>query len=256
MFKVEMFKMIRKRETKIIFCLLALPILFSVLFANVPAFVVDYPFGDKIPQLPFAVTVFGFFSTLGVFGLVFSILATSTLSSEISSHHTLLFFPRLASKKKLFSSKLYVLLVVVLIWFALFIVSSMVGYILTQNSDKAVYAKTFTDESTIYWVLNAVCFLFELFFIVGVVLLLGLYLNNMVSILVSLAIVYGSVLFSEVPVLCYALPSYYKKMAMDCVDLNNTSSLIGYTLGCVAVSLVYLLISQVVGRKKISMVES
>jgi len=67
MFKVEMFKMMRKRETKIIFCLLALPILFSILFANVPAFLVEYPFGDKIPQLPFAVTVFGFFFHSGYF---------------------------------------------------------------------------------------------------------------------------------------------------------------------------------------------
>jgi len=133
---------------------------------------------------------------------------------------------------------------------------SMVGYLLTQNSDKAVFTQTFTDESTLYWVLNAICFLFELFFIVGIMLLLGLYLNNMVSILVSLAIVYGSVLFSEIPILCYVLPSYYKKMAMDCVDLSNTSSLVGYTLGCVLVSLAYLIIAQVVGRKKISHLES
>jgi len=255
-FKVEMFKMIRKRETKIIFCLLALPIVFSILFANVPAFVIQYPFGDKIPQLPFAVTVFAFFSTLGIYGVVFSILTTSTLSSEISSHHTLIYFPRIASKKRLFSAKLYVLLVVVFIWFALFMILSMFGYNLIQTSSKAVFTQTFTDESTLYWVLISLCFLFELFFIVGIMLLLGLYLNNMVSILVSLALVYGSVLFSEIPVLCYVFPSYYKKMAMDCVDLNNTSSLIRYTLGCVAVSLLYLIIAQIIGRKKITRLES
>ncbi len=255
MFKIEMFKILRKKEFVIIACTLIMPIAFALLFAFAPGFIIQYPFGGLVPRLPFAVTTMGFFSTFGIYGILFGILSTTLISGEIASHYTLLYFPRLTSRKRMFSAKLNALALTAFVWFVLFSIVSLLSYSLVTLGPKEVTSGAFTDESTLYWVMNLICMLFDLLFYVSVISFLGLYLSPMVNILVSLVVVYGSTFLYSVPILGYLLPAFYQKSAMDQVNLQNYSGLIWMTVGCVLVSSAYFAAAHIFGRKKISKLE-
>ena len=254
MLKIELYKIMRKKEFIILMCMLLSPLIFSVLIYTGHIKAGDIDVGAL--SLPgFIAIVFGFFEQLCVLGLITGILAVSTLSAEIDCRHVLLYFPRIPSRKRLYLEKSIALTIAFAIWFLCFTVVSTASYCLLLFGGSNEVSGVITDEHTIEWLLATASTFFYILFIMQSALFIGAFQKPLVSILCLLGITYGSILLCNIPGLGNLLPVHYSQAAMELLGKNSTKLVLtNYTIS-IAVSLLYILLTNFIGRKRVLRLE-
>jgi hypothetical protein len=254
MTKIELFKIFRKKEFFILACMLILPIIFGLLMLT--GTIKSGNVGTGSLSLPgFAAVVFGFFEQLGVLGLLTGILAVSTLSTEIDNHHVLLYFPRISSRKRLYSEKILALTIAFTIWFFCFVFVACLAYWMLVFNGSGEVSGLMTDSVTLEWAICLLATYFYVVFIMHFALFLGSYQKPTVSIICLLGLVYGGLLLSKVPGLGHLLPIHYMQAAMEVIGNNETVSVLTNYAISVALSLLYMAICSFLGRRRISRIE-
>ncbi|MDR1753695.1 MAG: hypothetical protein LBR74_02170 [Eubacterium sp.] len=255
MIRIELFKIFRKKEFSVLMFTLLLPLAFAFLIYAGAVKSSDVSSGPlALPGL-MAVT-FGFFEQLGALGIIAGIMAVSTLSSEIDNHNVLLYFPRLISRKKLYVNKVLALTIAFTVWSALFLLVCAIAYFFLTYSGSAEVSGQISDISTPAWLSSMLATYVYLLFIINATLLIGAFCKPMVSILALLGILFGSILLHPLPIVGNLLPIHYMQVAMN--HLNTVADIpiviLNYTIS-IMMSLVYIVIFAILGRRKIARLE-
>lgn len=255
MMKIELFKIIRKREFVVLMCMLCLPIVFGLLLFAGAIKSTDVSAGAlSLPGL-MAVTV-GFFEQLGILGIIVGIVAVSTLSMEIDNHNVLLYFPRLSSRKRLYVNKVLALSISFTIWFFLFLLICCFSYLFLFFFGSPEVSGLITDAYTPGWISSLFGTYVYLLFIINFALFIGSYLKPLVSILCLLGILFGSILLHPVPVIGHLLPVHYMQVAMNHLSTKaGVPSVITNYAIAIAMSFIYTLVFTLLGRKRMASIE-
>lgn len=255
MMRIELYKIARKKEFIVLMCMLAFPVVFCLLFLSGSVKSGDVSTGP-LGILGFTAVTFGFFEQLGALGLIVGILTVSTLSSEIDNHNILLYFPRISSRKRLYSNKASALTFTFTIWFLLFLLVSVLSYLLLTFLNNAEVSGLIFDSFSPGFALALLATYVYLLFIMNFTLFIGSYLKPLVSILYLLGIIYGSMLLQGVPVIGYLFPLHYMQLAMQ--DLGSQTNLLpvfsNYTIS-IGLCLVYIVAFHFLGRRRIVRLE-
>ena len=128
--KAELFKMTRRKEFVLVVCSLLLSLGLPIAFSLAPqSFAIDYAFGDKIPLIAYSSLGYAFWGAIGVFTLLFSLLAVGLSSAEIESHYFYLYFPKVDKRGNVYKSKMIVLIVFSIVWYCVYtLLLNPVGY--------------------------------------------------------------------------------------------------------------------------------
>jgi|GEM_PF-4551252 len=253
--KIELFKILRKKEFLILMCMLSFPILFSLLMSVGVIKSGDIATGPlSLPNL--VTTAFGFFEQIGALGLITGILAVSILSTEVDNHHVLLYFPRISSRKRLYTQKALALTISFTIWFLCFVLVACLSYLVLVLTKSSEVSGLIIDEYSIQWLIALLGIYVYVIFIMQFALFLGAYLKPIISILCLLGIIYGSLLLSGVPWLGYLFPVHYMQSAMDGIGkVTGTPTVLINYAASIVLSLIYVVLFNILGRKRISRIE-
>lgn len=249
-FKIETKKLFKRKEIIILFLLLILPFLLTLFFLNSPdTYKIDYNFGDgRIPILSYPTLMLGFFLNLGVFPLIFSVLSNS-ISTERESNYISLYFVGVKDKGKIYLGKMCSLIFVLLVWIIFYVFSSLLSYLLFNFGGENIANMHLLDEGVAYWILMLIVIFFELIAIINITLCLSTFLSTNTLLITNIVIVSITIMFNNIPIIKYLLPSYYRQEAINSMDISNPNYLIFGFLSILA-SIIVSIICYKLGKHK------
>lgn len=251
--KTEIFKLFHRRETYIILFLMLLAFGLPIGFKFSPSsYSLDYSFGDgRLPCSAYVVLGYAFWSTLGIFVLLFSMLSVALSSREMENHYFYLYFPRVKDRSKIYMSKYFILIVFVIAWYLIYtLLLNPLGHIIMCEFRQDMAVRTMTDESFSYWICMWIINLVELLFYVSLANVFGTKLKPLATISVVMVIYYVCIFIYDFPVIRYLIPEFYKQSAMGIKNMEDTNKLLWYTVIYVAIALIYNIIFFFYGKKQ------
>ncbi|AEE97127.1 hypothetical protein Mahau_1951 [Mahella australiensis 50-1 BON] len=251
-FRAEIFKITRKVEYWLSFIIFIVPLIlaFSIQY---PKFGLDISFPpgvSTISRFYLMIVTLGFVTDLGVYHILFSVIATNTLSSEIDSNYFMLYLPRLKRKDNLYTVKSLVLSGALLIHILLYCIFSYLvsEIIITSNS---LISQTFFDKYSFYCFANMIAMAFELICFANIALFTGLFFKPLQNILLSIGIFICSNIFYSTPIVKYIIPRYYTKSLAALPDMTEKGPISYNLIMVIIISFMYIIITNIVGRWRI-----
>jgi|GEM_PF-898292 len=251
-FKAEIFKITRKVEYWLSFIIFVVPLIlaFSIQYPNFGLDMSFPPGVSMISRFYLMIVTLGFVTDLGVYHILFSVIATNTLSSEIDNNYFMLYLPRLKRKDSLYTVKSLVLSGALLIHILLYCAFSYLisEIIITSNP---IISQTFFDKYSFYCFANLIAMVFELICFANIALFTGLFFKPLQNILLSIGIFICSNIFYSTPIIKYIIPRYYTKSLVALPDMMDKGPISHNLIMAIAVSCVYIFAMNIVGRWKI-----
>lgn len=190
----------------------------------------------------------GFSLQLGVYHLIFSILATNLLSSELYSKYTTLYFPHIKNKYTLFAKKTLVIDSVILGHVVIYLlISFIMSYLILNN----INGYSFFDKDTIWYVITIFSSILEFITFVNIILCLGIFLKPLQNIFSAIVLFVINYLFFDILVIGNILPMKYIQELMNVQSKDNMGILFRNFLIIILLTIIYNVIVQVIGRKKL-----
>ncbi|MBS6025846.1 MAG: hypothetical protein KIB00_17365 [Paeniclostridium sordellii] len=190
----------------------------------------------------------GFALQLGIYHLIFSVLSTNLLSNEIYSNYTTLYFPHIKDRGALFRKKTLVIDSVIVAHSIIYILFSLIMSYLILNNIKGY---SFFDKDTIWYVTTISASLLEFITFVNLILVLGLFLKPLQNIFSAITLFIGNYLLFDIPIIGHLLPMKYIQDLMNMQYKNNINILIKNFVIILVLILIYNIIIQVIGYKKL-----
>lgn len=191
---------------------------------------------------------FGFALQLGIYHLVFSVLATNLLSNERYSNYTTLYFPHIKEKGKLFIKKTLVIDSVILAHSIIYVLFSLsMSYLILNNID----GYSFFDKDTILYVTAILASLLDFITFVNLILVLGLFLKPLQNIFSAIILFVGNALFFDIPIIGHLLPMKYIQTLMNMQYKGDIGIIIKNFVIILVLIIIYNIIIQVIGHKKL-----
>lgn len=258
LYRIEFYKLIRKREFWIIVATMLLSILLPLVLALASdSYSISYAFGAVIPQVAYHVIGYAFWEVLGIFVLLFAILTIGLTSTEIESHYFYLYFPRVNDRSRVFRAKLTVILLFATVWYLLYtVVFNSVGYVVLNNVRPDMAGGFFSDGSHNYWFCMWILYYFELVFYICLSVLLGFKMKPLPAIITVLIVFYICMFFHNLPLVRYIVPEYYKQCAINSDSLSTLSATYLYTILYCGIIIVISGFMYTLGNKRISDIEA
>lgn len=193
----------------------------------------------------------GVATSTGIYHAFFSVIATNTLSSELDSKYYMMYFPKVPSKSELYTVKSKVLTEALLIHIIIYLlVSFLFCYFLAGEIDNI--SKDVFDIYSFYYICNIIIMTIELITFSNMSLMLGIFLKPLANILVSIGIYILQLWLYNVPIIKYILPKYYTEKLLNMDDWISRGPILKWSLMGIFVMLIYIVISQLIGRKLIN----
>lgn len=190
----------------------------------------------------------GFSLQLGIYHLIFSILATNLLSNEIYSNYTTLYFPHIKDKGKLFRKKTLVIDSVIVVHSIVYVLFSFVmSYLILNNMD----GYSFFDKDTILYLLAIFASLLEFITFVNLILVLGLFLKPLQNIFSAIILFVANYLLFDMSIIGHLMPMKYIQELMNMQYEGDINILIKKFFIIVILIIIYNIIIQVIGNKKL-----
>lgn len=257
--KTEIFKLFHRCETYVIVSLVLLTFGLPIGFKLAPSsYAIDYSFGDgRMPRLAYVVIGYSFWGTLGIYILLFSLLAVVLYSKEIETHYFYLYFPRVRSRGIIYSVKFLVIALFAVVWYFVYtLLFNPIGHGIMCAFRPDLAVNTFSDGSDIYWQCMWIVNLFELLFYIGLTIFLGTKLKPLTTIFVIMVFYYAGIFINNFPVIKYLLPAYYQQQAMNYQVTNNFNELLLHTALYIVITLVYNTIFYIYGKKRMKCINA
>lgn len=248
--KVERYKNYHRTEFYLSFLTLLVPLIFaySMVYTDMPT-QMEYNKAGGISIFTMVSVCLGMASSIGIFHIFYSVIAANSLAYELESGYYMMYFPKLQSKTKLLRTKQRVVTESLLITLVTFIVIAIVILKLLVKDDGIITSKFF-DQYSFYMAMSMLAIVFELVAFVNLSLVLGLFFRTLQTIVISMALFYGQILGSSIPIIKYLMPKYHLQNILDFNDWTNYTQVLKITLTSIGVSLLILLVVSYIGHKK------
>lgn len=188
----------------------------------------------------------GFALQLGVYHLLFAILATNLLSVELNTNYSTLYFPHIRNKASLYTKKTLVINTVMILHTLVYILFSLgASYIMLTN----MQGHSFIDKETIWYVLTIVASVLEFITFVNIILCTGLFLKPLQNIFLAITMFIARFLVYDIPVVGNIMPMKYIQELMNMENKGDLSILITNFFIVLVLSIIYNLSAQIIGRK-------
>ena len=248
--KVERYKNYHRTEFYLSFLTLLVPLIFafSMVYTDMSQ-QMEYDKAGGISIFTMISTCLGMASSIGIFHIFYSVIAANSLAYELESGYYMMYFPKLNSKTKLLNTKQRVITESLLLNLVVFIVIAAVILKLLVK-DNGIITSKFFDQYSFYMGMSVLAIVFELIAFVNLCLVLGLFFRTLQTIVISVALFYGQIIGSSIPIIKYIMPKYHLQNILDFNDWTNHSQVLKITLISIGMSLLILLIVTYIGRKK------
>lgn len=191
-------------------------------------------------------TSLGFALQLGIYHLIFSILATNLLSAELYSNYTTLYFPHVKDKAKLFTKKIFVIDSIIVIHIIIYLfVSFVMSYLILNNN---VYE--FFDKDTIWYLLSVVSSVLDFITFINIILCLGIFLKPIQNMFSAIILFIANFLLFDIPIIGNFLPMKYIQQLLNFQGKWDINLLLKNFLIILLLIIVYNSLVQIIGRKK------
>ncbi len=246
--KIEIKKMLKRKDFLIFSTMLFIPILYSVGVAFNSS-VITYEANTKTYALDFCNSMFIFVYMVFIYFIFLSLTSIKSLRGEIENKSIRLYTQRINDRKKIYFYKNISCVVLLTIVCILFIIISLVLYYLfvTKRTDIATFEFIKINELG-YIIMSFLSIYF--FFIISIFysLMLSMYvksnLANVIYILTFIACMY----IKEFPYIQYLVPSYYIQSLTSILKYSSNSINTFYIL-C-GITFIYCIICYLLGRNK------
>lgn len=188
----------------------------------------------------------GFALQLGLYHLLFSILATNLLSVELSTNYTTLYFPHIKDRASLYTKKNLAISTVLLSHILLYGIFSLgVSYFILND------LTSFFDQETIWYVLTILGWVLELLTFVNIILLTGIFLQPLQNIFLAVIMFVSNSLFFDLPIIGKVLPMHYIQRLMGMENKGDNQFLIYNFMIVFSLTIFYNIVIQIIGRKSL-----
>ena len=252
--KNEIFKLFHCKEPYILLCLMLLAFGLPIGFMLSPSsYSFNYAFGDgRLPSTAYMVLGYAFWSTLGIFVLLFSMLSVTLTNREIENHYFYLYFPRVRERNKIYTSKYLVLIIFAIIWYLVYtLLFNPLGHFIMCHVRPDMAVKIMSDGSVVYWFCMWLMNLAELLFYISLVNFLATKLKPLATITVTMVVYYISIFIHDFPIVKFFVPECYKQVAISCnTSSDSTGILLFFTAVYIVIILVYSILFFLKGKKQ------
>lgn len=191
-------------------------------------------------------TSLGFSLQLGIYHLIFSILATNLLSTELYNNYTTLYFPHIKDKAKLFTKKIFVINSIIFIHIIMYLfVAFIMSYLILDNK-----GYNFCDKDTIWYVLAVSSSVLEFTTFVNIILCLGIFVKPIQNMFIAVILFIANFLLFDIPIIGNFLPMKYIQQLLNLQENWNINLLVKNFIIILILIIVYNSIVQIIGRKK------
>lgn len=250
--QVERYKNYHRIEYYLSFLVILIPLILalSMRYTDTP-YKMDYAMPGQISLFSLLVSAFGMASSMGIFHIFFAVIGANTMAVEVESRYYMMYFPKIASKKSVVTTKQRVLteglLLVILVFLAVGLIALKLIILDTDRLSTQMF-----DSYSFFFGANLIAMIAELVAFVQVSIVLGLFLRPLATILTSVGIFFVQLVGASIPVIKYIMPKYYLQVLMEYPDWTNQSEIIMLTLLTLGVCATYSIAASLIGRKKMA----
>lgn len=250
MYKIEILKLLKRKDILILASMLIIPIFYSV-GAFLELSLITYNSSNKEYALKFVVSMFEFVYLISIYMFILSICSAQSLAGEISNKSILYYMQRVNDRKKIYKAKKIALITIFSTICILFVLLTIVLFYLFLIHRKDIAIPIFfIQEELIYLIIRfLIIYLFYITIISYCLFLSSFLKKNHVVIMSALSIVICMYL-QYIPILKYLSPTYY------ITEISNVTQYDGNILNIVVMSILVNIIYNIVfdtsGIKKLN----
>lgn len=258
---LELYKIIKRKESILLFGMLLLPILYGFGFKSGSSNF-QYNGTGLVSCLDWLRIMTSMVSQISIFYIFMSIISVRSLSTEIEDSSIHLYIHRVNDRKKIYFSKFMALFIYSIVCYLAFIVFSIGCYYVlmkdvTNISSNTFFATIFSAEC----IMSVVEIYFSFIFMISLSLLLSTYFKPLVCVAITLLEHIVSLFVSQLPYVCYISPWFYNNKMTDNMFPDDNSignpKLVFFTDNnfviftcCIIVYVISIIVMNYFGRKK------
>lgn len=246
--KLELFKLIRRKDVWSLFTMLLLPLMYATAIAN-HSKVVRYVLKKLLSCTQFTASMYIYVSFLFLFFILMSICVSRTLSSEVHDKSMYLYLHRIKDRKLIYVSKNIALMILMLIVSAIFYLFTVLCFYFIMGGTGTTGEVFCYPDELIFDILQFLQVHLLFVFVIQMSFLLGTYLPPLLTVGISTILIPIFAYLSSVPILKYvAIDTYMEPLYK--VTRTNVALAIKLFLLELLVVLIYTIIFNWFGWKK------
>lgn len=246
--KIEFYKISKRPELKLLLFIILIPVIltFYISNANVDA---QLPFriNGLVSSGNYAMNTLLFGYSFLIIHIIFSLLATGSISNEKTQNHLFLYFPQVNNRKKLYQAKSRTLNSAIIIQAVTYIIFSWLFAKIFMS--KSVISNQLFDSNSYIYGLVVIAYIVELMFFTQLVLTTGIFLKPLHNIFLSVGLIIANLFISTVPGLQYFTTKFYLNELMSAGHTGNTNNILIHFGLSMGISVIGLIICNIVGKK-------
>lgn len=260
MFKGELYKVVKRKESWLLWLMLLIPILYGLGFASgSPSF--TYNGKGLVSCIEWIVIMCNMAHQIAIFHIFASIISVRSLGSEIDDTSIQLYLFRINNRKSIFITRITATLFYFTACFCTFIGTSIVVYYTIMAKLPTIASGDFLTDGSLGLLFICINAYISYLLVIAIAFCLSIFFKPLTAIAASVLIHIISLFACQLGFVCYVVPLFYSNRLQDIIfnDMdaigNKTLYFFSKDLNVlfffgVAVSILYIIISLFVGIRK------
>lgn len=239
-YRIELRKLIRRKDTWLLFSILFIPFLYTIGMAAGSS-VIQYSGEGNIGALEFVGNMFSMAHSTFIFYVIAAIVTMRSFANEIEDKSILLYIPRLRKRSSIYLSKLLSVITILLAVAGVFTAVTIALYYIFLCRRADIAGGDFIKRSSLAIDLFSIfSVLFQFIFSVCFTACLSMFIKGISSVIVYIISLVGFNLISEYKIIQFISPCFYLNQLLDSVSVFLPSTI--FLLNCLYMIVVPLLI--------------
>ncbi len=232
LYKLELKKIMKRKDflCLMLFCLF--PFLYGIgYYFKLDIVTISGNEGMKLTGVDFINAMYGLAKLTGISLILFIVIGTTTLATEIEKGQMSLILSKGVEKSKLLWVKMLSLLTIVVLFTVVYMISSGFNYVLFISKTN-IGAEVFFGENTVSLIAFLVLSMLEMMVYISISFFIGLKLSTYQTIFSTIAIFVFTQILNHTKTLKYLSPSYLGNLEMASISTYGIGIfiLLGYSL--------------------------
>jgi ABC-type transport system involved in multi-copper enzyme maturation permease subunit len=248
-YKIEILKLIKRKDIWIIMTMLGIPMLYSIgVYAH--SSVITYNGEGKEYALSFITNMFRFVYMVFIYIFLISLSTSKSLAGEIEDKSILLYTQRINNRKRIYIQKGLSLISAFSLISILFYITSLAMFYLFAVKRTDIISSVFFRKEELFMLISSFISIYLYYvFTINLSLMLSTFMKQN-NVLITYSILFIVLTYlQQFPYVKYLSPGYYISKISE-IGSGDTLGISKILIPCIIIHLIYSLIFNLIGIKK------